>query len=196
MALNTSNKPHFSHYLNQIITTRGSVQDLQVITAYGPKLRQQITFSGEGAKQSFKDECDINRIMARYQVTGVLPEQIQPGTPQYVDVTGIDYQTGMQKIAAAQSLFAALPAAVRLRFKNDPGEFLDFTQNPDPAAQAELVELGLAVRPPHEPLAASPGEGTAAPQASTAGAPEARKTPAKGNKEVQSQPLPGVPGAE
>lgn len=196
MALNSSNQIHkLIDTDSQILSTRGSVSDRQVITAYGPKLRQQIQFTGESAtKQSFKDECDINRIMARYQVTGVLPEQLMPGQPQFVDVTGVDYLTGMQKIAEAKSLFQALPATVRLRFKNDPGEFLDFAQ--DPNNQDELVELGLARRPPHEPLPVSPGETPAPPQASTASAPAARSTSGKGKSEVQSQNLPGVPDGE
>lgn len=174
--------------------TRESVYDLGIVTAYGPKIRKQLQFNGPGrTKQSFKDECDINRIMARYQVTGVLPEQLMPGSPQYVDVTGIDYLEGMQKIAAAQSLFNGLPAAVRLKFENDPGKFLDFAQDPD--HQEELIELGLATRPPHAPLPAAPAQSEAQPSASTASGPTGRQSSAKG-KEPPSQNLPGIPDGE
>lgn len=161
------------------LTIRALPEPRDVVTAYGPKLRQSIAFSGPGlTKQSFKDECDINRIMARYQVTGVLPENLQPGAPQYVDVTGIEYQDSMLKIAAAQSLFNQLPAAVRFRFRNDPGEFLDFTQDPD--NRDEMIKMGLG----------RPG----APQTLTPPptAPDAANRVVD-PKDGQTQPLPGVP---
>lgn len=175
---------------NQISSTREIVPDLEILTAYGPKKRQQIMFIGQGAtKQSFKDECDINRIMARYQVTGVLPEQLMPGNPQYVDVTGIDYQNGMQQIAKAQSLFEGLPAKVRDRFKNDPAEFLNFAENPE--NQAALVEMGLG-----RPLPPPQAEQVATPQASTAKPAKGATAPGKGVGDPPSQPLPGIPAAE
>lgn len=53
----------------------------------GPFDRQrlQISFPEVGrTKQSFKNQCDIDDIVARFQKTGVLP-QINPITPQYGD---------------------------------------------------------------------------------------------------------------
>lgn len=91
-------------------------------------------------KQSFRDECDINVIMARYQATGVLPVvQVKEG--RFLDVPVDDYQTAMFKVAEAKSMFAGLPAKVRDRFGNDPGKLLEFLQ--DDRNVAEARELGL-----------------------------------------------------
>lgn len=111
-------------------------------TAYGPKLKVPLKFPAhEGrTKQSFKDECDINTIMRRYQQTGTL-EHVQRREAQYADCTGRDYQTAMELIANARSAFEELPAAVRDRFDNDPAELLDFVRDPDNAEEA--AELGL-----------------------------------------------------
>lgn len=101
-------------------------------------------------KQEFKDECDINFIMARYEATGVV-EHLAAGTPKYGDFTDVpDYHQAMNTVIQAESLFSALPAKVRERFANDPSQMLDFLR--DPANRDEAIELGLVDRPkPAEP---------------------------------------------
>lgn len=91
-------------------------------------------------KQSFKDECDINTIMARYQSTGELPD-LGKVAPQYLDATGMDFQAMQNQLVEAQSLFDALPSKIRNRFANDPGEFLSFVS--DPSNHSELQKMGL-----------------------------------------------------
>lgn len=98
-------------------------------------------------KQEFKDECNINVILARYQATGLITN-INNREPQYVDTTGYDFQQAMQTIAEAQSAFNDLPASLRDRFGNDPAQFLDFVHDEDNRAEAE--KLGL-VRPKAAP---------------------------------------------
>lgn len=129
------------------------------IRQYGPKVKVRIFFSKQGrTKQSFKDECDINTIMARYQQTGQLPDLLTKNNGQYLDVTGYDYQEAMQLVAGAHSLFAELPSHVRLRFENDPSQFLAFTS--DPKNREEMARLGLlrADYKPAEPPASTPAE--------------------------------------
>lgn len=117
-------------------------------TNYSIKQRVQITFPEDSpyTKQSFKDECDINKLMARYQATGELPV-INERAPMYLDVTGIDFQESMNFISGAQTLFNELPSGVRARFHNDPAQFLDFTS--DPKNHEELAKMGL-LRPQSE----------------------------------------------
>nr|QJB19032.1 MAG: internal scaffolding protein [Microvirus sp.] len=109
---------------------------------YTQKTRIQLSFpeNSRWTKQSFRDECDINRIMSRYQDTGQLPN-VNELPPQYLDATAFDYQEHMQFIAGAQSMFEELPSALRNRFQNDPGEFLDFCSNEK--NRPELAEMGL-----------------------------------------------------
>lgn len=110
-------------------------------TAYGTHLREQITFVGPGrTKQAFKDECDVNNIVARFMKTGVLDAQNRHA-PRYGDCTGLEFQAGMEIILKAKNIFAALPAKLRDRFQNDPGKFLDFVQ--DEENREEATKLGL-----------------------------------------------------
>lgn len=95
-------------------------------------------------KQEFVEECDINNLMVRYQKTGLLTH-VNRYQGEYSDVTGaVDYHEAQQIVLAASNAFMSLPSAMRARFDNDPGKFLDFVSNP---ANAEVMyELGLAVK--------------------------------------------------
>lgn len=112
------------------------------VSAYAPKLKVNLTFPENSpfTKQEFKDESDINILLARYQSTGEIPN-LNERAPQYLDVTGHDYQEHMNVIAGAQTLFNELPSLLRNRFENDPALFLDFTSNPDNVP--EMQKLGL-----------------------------------------------------
>lgn len=134
------------------------------ITAYGPKVKQQLICEpGFGrTKQSFKDECDINNILKRFQKTGVL-DFVNKHAAQYGDVIGADFQSAMNIIAQANSMFADLPAHLRTRFENDPAQFLDFVA--DEKNRPEALELGLLKQPAPEPVVEAPTEPVAAPAA-------------------------------
>lgn len=111
------------------------------LSAYSPKRKISITFPTEGrTKQSFKAECDINTIMARYMKTGLL-EHVRADVAQYLDVTGADYQDAQNLVAGAKSMFHSLPSHIRSKFENDPAQLLAFMENP--ANAAEAVKLGL-----------------------------------------------------
>lgn len=92
-------------------------------------------------KQSSKDDCDINNILAKYQRTGLL-EFVNERQPQYADFSGFDFHGSMQVVAKANEMFSDLPATVRKRFNNEPSEFLAFVD--DPNNFDEAVKLGLA----------------------------------------------------
>lgn len=96
-------------------------------------------------KQEFKDECDINQILAKYVKTGVITHSAKFGG-QYMDCPAFDFREAMEKVAQAEMMFIELPAKVRERFRNDPGQFLQFVQDPKNAEEA--AALGLATPPP------------------------------------------------
>lgn len=141
------------------ISTRPSGSVLSpstIITSYAPKRRVQLQFpDGSGrTKQSFKAECDINNIMARFQRTGVFDFVNKHGA-QYGDVTGVDFQTAMDQVKHAKAMFGDLPASIRASFGNDPGAFLEFAQ--DPKNLPAMVEMGLATpRAVAAPVPATP----------------------------------------
>lgn len=92
-------------------------------------------------QQQFKDQCDVNKIVAKYKTTGHwLHLTSKKGV--YADVSQVsDYHESLNKIQSAQAAFAALPAELRLRFNNDPGKLLEFIQ--DPKNYDEGVKLGI-----------------------------------------------------
>lgn len=94
-------------------------------------------------RQEDAEAADINVLMARYERTGVLP--LGDGSAgQYIDLTSLplDYREALDMVSAAGAAFAALPAAVRKEFDNDPAKFVDFAS--DPKNIDRMREFGLA----------------------------------------------------
>jgi len=97
----------------------------------------------QAAKQSFKEECDINNILKKYEKTGVLPDMIR-NNPQYGDFSNVGtYQDAFMVVQKAHEQFNALDARVRDRFQNDPAQFLEFTS--DARNLPEMEKLGMAI---------------------------------------------------
>lgn len=91
-------------------------------------------------KQAPRDECDINVIVARFGLTGRMPQVTAP--PMYGDFTGVsDYRTAIDAVRAADAEFMRYPAQVRARFENDPQKLLEFMA--DPANAPEARQLGF-----------------------------------------------------
>jgi phage internal scaffolding protein len=112
------------------------------------------------AKQAFKDECDVNKIMRKFEKTGLIAH-MNKYQGNYADLPDAgDLQDAMNTILVAQQMFDALPAKVRKEFDNDPSAFLNFAQ--DPANYDEMVELGLA-KPKAEAAEPAPAVAAAAP---------------------------------
>ncbi len=119
-------------------------------SAYSKKSPVRLILTGHSrTKQSFKDETDINTIMARFQKTGML-EFVNKHEPQYGDVTALDFQSSMERVATSREMFAELPSKVRDRFENDPAKLLEFLDNPENKAEAVLLGLATDTRKPAE----------------------------------------------
>lgn len=94
--------------------------------------------------QQYLAECDINTILKKYRITGVLPTSLKVGVGGDFSNIG-DFQTCLDRINRAKSEFEALPSDIRSRFGNDPSAYVDFVLNPDNTD--ECVKLGLRVLP-------------------------------------------------
>lgn len=91
-------------------------------------------------EQAHKDQCDINFILKDVIQTGMTRHMARhQGT--YDDISFQDFQTAMFTVKKAEGLFADLPGKLRKEFKNDPGAFLKFVQNP--ANKDKLADMGL-----------------------------------------------------
>ena len=128
----------------------------------------QVDAGGESrTKQSFKKECDINHIMAKYQKTGAITHY-NKHQQQYGIADGQTFQDAMNLVCEAQEMFNDLPSSIRSRFGNDPAAFLDFVQDEDNAD--EMVKLGLTE--------GSPEQATVTPVVAEGESSEAAETPA------------------
>lgn len=95
--------------------------------------------------QADRDDADINKIIARYMKSGVLPPS-NKGEPFYGDVTEFSgLADSLIKIHEADRLFMTYPAEIRERFDNDKVKFIQFLENPD--NRDEAIDLGLILKP-------------------------------------------------
>ena len=93
------------------------------------------------AQQQFKDECDINNIMSKYQKTGLITH-VAKHQGDYDDFTVMpDFKTAIDTIHEAERMFMTLPSNVREQFENDAGQFVEFATND--RNYDEMVDLGL-----------------------------------------------------
>lgn len=115
--------------------------------------------------QSMAEDADINVIVARFGITGRMPEN--PRLPQYGDFSGIsDYQSAMNAVLEAQEAFMELTPQVRARFDNDPQKLLEFVA--DDRNITEARSLGLLKEVPN--VQSSGGVGAGVQPAQAAGA--------------------------
>lgn len=124
-----------------------------VVRKAGDRRRVTIDCSeGDRTQQSFKDECDVNALMKKFERDGLL-DHVNRLEGRYGDFgTGDDFHSSMIKVQAAQEMFMTLPAKLRAEFVNDAGAFLDWF---DGASEEDLREKGL-LPPVKAPTAAQP----------------------------------------
>ncbi len=114
-----------------------------------------------GAKQSMKDECDVNLIMATYTETGFLAHVAQ-GAPSFADVSELtDYRSALEHVRSVEAYFAGFPAEVRARFANDHVAFMEYLESG--ASEEDLKALGLEVLPDRRGRAPNGREGDVEP---------------------------------
>ncbi len=97
-------------------------------------------------RQEFKDDCDLEKILARFCST---PEGLEALANAQGYISGrfedvsevVDYRTSLDLVKRADEAFNGLPAQIRTKFDNDPAKFLDFVD--DPKNEAELRSMGL-----------------------------------------------------
>jgi len=102
------------------------------------------------AKQSFKGECDINRIMGKYLKSGTVDHFTRHGGT-YGFASSATFHDAMNVVVKAEKMFSDLPSDIRKKFANDPAAFLEFVQ--DEKNLPEMRKLGLA---PEAPSSSSP----------------------------------------
>lgn len=118
---------------------------IETIKMKNGKTRRRVSldFTGESSrtKQAFKDECDVNQILAKYNKTQQL-NHVNSISGHYGDFTNAtDYQTSLNAVMDANERFMGLSAQVRAKFNNNPAQFIDFMSNDQ--NYEEALNLGL-----------------------------------------------------
>lgn len=99
-------------------------------------------------QQSFKEQCDVNNILKKFERTGML-DHASRFQGSYGDFVGAqEYHEYMNNVVSAQQMFDQMPAAWRKRFGNDPAQFLEFMD--DPENVDEMRSLGMLPKEPDD----------------------------------------------
>lgn len=91
-------------------------------------------------EQAHKDQCDVNKIIAKYDRSGVITH-INTFEAQFGDLSGVDYKMMKDKVARAQTMFEQLPSNIRNEFDNNAEHLLHFMDNPNNRDKA--ISMGL-----------------------------------------------------
>ena len=105
--------------------------------------RPQLDCGGPDASmthQEFRDECDINNIMKRFERSGMI-DHVNSRQGDFGDFSEVpDYQSALNAVMDAEEAFMGLDARLRDEFGNDPGEFLTWFEG---ASEDDKREKGL-----------------------------------------------------
>ncbi len=112
-------------------------------------LAKAVAYTDGRTKQCHKDECDINKIMARFEVTGTI-SHLEKYEGVYADFSDFDFHEQTNKLTRGREIFDDLPAEIRREFSQNPAEFFQFVN--DPANADELRKKLPALAKPGQQL--------------------------------------------
>lgn len=112
------------------------------LTKLDPR-RFAITFTQPSkTKQSERDACNINSIVAKYNRTGEQPQNMRSVTPQYGDFSAVEnLHAALNLVNDSMRSFAELPSHIRDHCNNDPAQLLELAS--DPERREEAIDLGI-----------------------------------------------------
>ncbi len=147
-------------------------------------------YSDGRTKQCHADECDINKIMARFDVTGTI-SHVAKYEGVYADFSDFDFHKQLGMLTRGREIFDDLPAELRQEFGQSPAAFFDYVN--DPANKDKLRDKLKGLASPGrqmpsadqeaaEAAASEPASGTTTPtpssEVATSTAPPAPAEPA------------------
>lgn len=100
-------------------------------------------------KQCFKDQCDIDKIMRRFDETGTI-SHLSKFEGVYADFSDFDFHEQSNMLARGEQIFEDLPAEIRREFAQSPAEFFKYVN--DPANQKDLERKLPALAEPGQQL--------------------------------------------
>jgi hypothetical protein len=105
------------------------------------KLKHPVYLDGR-TKQSYKDECDINKIMERFAVTNTITH-LNKHQGAYADFSDFDFSEQTRQLTRGREIFDDLPAEVRREFGQSPDAFFQYVNDPANAGDLHKKIPGL-----------------------------------------------------
>lgn len=103
-------------------------------------------------QQHFRDECNINQIIAKYNKTGII-QHVSRNRQRFGEFMDLaDHAINLDKVAKAQQSFDQLPSAIRNEFGNSITGFFEFIKKPQNKQQC--IDWGIFDAPKENPKAA------------------------------------------
>ncbi len=134
----------------------------------GP-LTQVKKYTDGRTKQCFKNECDIQKIMARAEKAGTI-SHLEKYQGVYADYSEVDFFSMTQTLTRGREVFDELPAEIRQEFGQSPAKFFAFVN--DPANKDDLLTKLPALAKPGKQLINPTSPPTADQEAALAAASE------------------------
>ncbi len=124
---------------------------LQIIGVHNKDgtLKQPTDYSDGMTKQCFKNECDIQKIMARAEKAGTI-SHLEKFSGQYADFSDVDFHSMTTTLTRGREIFDELPAEIRREFGQSQSEFFKFVN--DPANRDDLIKKLPALAQPGRQL--------------------------------------------
>ncbi len=93
-------------------------------------LKQPPNYPDGRTIQSFGDETNIQKIMARADKAGTI-SHLQKHEGTYADFSDFDFHTQTNKLTRGREIFDDLPAEIRQEFGQSPAKFFKYVNDPE-----------------------------------------------------------------
>lgn len=94
--------------------------------------------------QSFKKDCDVNTVIARFKKTGQITHLART-QGVYADLSETkDLLSSIMEVQRANDAFMTLPSQLRAKLNNSPADFIEWIN--DPKNDEEAIKYGLKSR--------------------------------------------------
>ncbi len=100
------------------------------------------TYNDGRTKQCHAAECDINKIMARFDRTGTI-SHVAKYEGVYADFSDFDFFEQTNKLTRGREIFDDLPGEIRQEFGQSPAKFFQWVNDPKNADAVTQKLLGL-----------------------------------------------------
>ncbi len=94
-------------------------------------------------KQCHKDECDISKIMDRFEKTATI-SHVAKYEGVYADFSDFDFHEQTNRLTKGIEIFDALPAELRQEFGQSPAKFFRYVNDPQNSSELKYKLAGMA----------------------------------------------------